>query len=212
MNFQIQKLFPTLILFGCLVFLPQQAFASVGVGVGIGKIHVDESLKAGQVYKLVTLPVSNTGDTRLEYELTVEFHEGVKELWPERDWFNFSPKTFWLEPGEVKPVEVIVTIPVNVKPGDYFAYLEAHPLKKDDGSGVTQVGIAAASKLYFSANASSIWVAVYYRILTIMDLYKPTSYIILGIVLFVIAVIIFRKYFSFNVSLSAKGKKKVKKK
>ncbi len=42
-------------------------FARIGVGVGTGKITIDENLKPGIIYKLPPLTVVNTGDEASDY-------------------------------------------------------------------------------------------------------------------------------------------------
>ena len=47
------------------------AFASIGVGVGTGKIELDEILRPGLDYSLPPITVINTGDEASEFILTV---------------------------------------------------------------------------------------------------------------------------------------------
>jgi len=44
------------------IIFPYVGLANVGVGVGLGKIQIDELLKSGGIYKLPSIPVINTGD------------------------------------------------------------------------------------------------------------------------------------------------------
>lgn len=149
-------------------------FAKVGVGIGTGKIVVDEPLKAGMVNKLPSITVVNTGDVPSEYVLSVQYHQDQEELLPSRDWFVFSPEKFPLEPGAVQLVEISLRLPVAVEPGNYFAYLEAGPTSTDE-SGASRVGIAAAAKLNFSIEPANIFMGVYYRITTLWSFYQPWS-------------------------------------
>ncbi len=196
------KIFLALLL-AVVVIPPALVLAKIGVGVGVGKIQVDEILKAGQVYRLPNLPVLNTGDEPADYESSVEFHEGIPELRPAREWFSFSPQTFHLEPGEVQSVQVMLTLPLKTQPGDYFAYLEGHPVEKTE-AGVTSVGIAAAAKLYFTVAPANIFQGIYYRVITTFQAYGPWSYIILGILVGAFLIILFRKHFSLNIAIRAK--------
>lgn len=70
------------IFIGIVLLLPILALARIGVGVGIGKIVVDQPLKPGLIYTLPSLPVLNTGDEPAEYGVSIEYHEG-QEMNPE---------------------------------------------------------------------------------------------------------------------------------
>jgi len=193
------------VLFLLFVF-PIVADARVGVGVGSGKIQVDEELKPGQIYILPTLPVMNTGDEPMDYGVSVEYHEGV---FPRCgvEWFKFSPSSFRLEPGTVQTVEISLSIPLKAEPGNYFVYLSAHPVSNsEEGGGGAAIGIAAASKLYFTVAPANIWAGIYYRTVSIFKLYYPWPMVISALALLIILMSIVRKFFSFNIGISLKKK------
>ena len=160
-----------------LTFAPS-AVAKVGVGVGLGKIQIDEELSPGGIYNLPSLPVLNTGDEDTEYEVEVTYLQDQPELIPPSEWFTFSPQRFPLGPGESRVVGVTLTLPLDARPGDYFAFLEAHPTAK--GEGVT-VGIAAATKLNFTIKPRGVFGAAVERIRSLFENNKPGSYIALGV-------------------------------
>lgn len=201
----ICRLIVVTILVGVVMLLPHSVHAQVeqgvvGVGVGSGKITVDESLYSGKLYTLPPLSVVNTGTVPSKYTVAISYHEQQEELRPDANWFNFAPREFSLQPGEVRTVEVVVTIPLKVEPGNYFAYLEASPLKGDESSD-THVGIAAAAKLYFSVEQTSFLYAVYYRLLSLYQQYTAIVLTILvGTSLFIVVQLI-RKYFRISVQL-----------
>jgi P pilus assembly chaperone PapD len=190
-----------LILFTSLCFslIPVIALARVGVGVGIGKIQVDKPLKAGLIYNLPSLPVLNTGDEPSQYEVSIEYHENVPELRPAREWFKFEPQSFYLEPGQTQSVRVTLTIPLKTKPGNYFAYLEGHPIKKAE-KGTTSVGIAAAAKLYFTVKPSNIFEGIYYRFISLYSQYHPWDTIILVVIFVVLVITYFSKKFKIQIA------------
>jgi hypothetical protein len=174
-----------------VLILPTTVFARIGVGVGAGKIHIDEQLKAGGIYDLPPIPVLNTGDESSEYTFSVQYHEGQEErpdmgLKPEKEWFNFTPETFSLEPGMVQVVKVTLILPPKIKPGNYFAYLEARPVKKATAGGVTSIGIAAATQLWFTVAPSNFFQGIYYRFISLYVRYYPWDTIILAVI-FVVA-------------------------
>lgn len=193
----------------CLVYLcvfPISAKARIGVGVGTGKIQVTEKLKPGQIYVLPSITVLNTGDEVGIYSLNVEYHEAQPEFMPPEEWFSFSPNNFELEPGKAKVVEIRLDVPLKTTPGDYFAYLEASPNKKSV-SGVTAVGVAAASKLYFTISPANMIEGVYYRAISLWNVYEPWTsrgaYLLGG----VCALLLFKKYFRIELNSNKKGQK-----
>lgn len=188
------------LLFSLFLFLPSVVFAGVGVGVGIGKINLREQLNPGGIYDLPLIGVVNTGDVPSDYELTISYHEQQPELRPELDWFKFEPALFHLDPGKVENVKVTLVLPVKAKPGDYFAYVEAHPVKKTV-SGVTAVSVAAAAKLNFSVVPSSWFGGVYYRLAVLASTYKIWLYVFFGLATVIILVTIFKKFFSFQIGI-----------
>lgn len=184
----------------CLVMLlPIVVFGRIGVGVGTGKIQIDEPFKAGGIYDLPVLPVLNTGDEPGEYGVSVEYHEGVPEIRPAREWFNFEPQLFHLEPGKVQIVKITLTLPAKTQPGNYFCYLEGHPVKKSV-SGQTSIGVAAAAKLYFTVSPANIFQGIYYRFISLYSRYYPYDTIILAVLLAVVLILIFRKHFKFQIA------------
>lgn len=195
----------------CLSFLfllfPSTVSAIIGVGVGTGKIQVDEDLKPGIIYELPSLSVLNTGDEPSEYQVSVTYHEKQPELSPPESWFIFTPHEFHLEPGQAQIVDVKLNLPLQIEPGDYFAYLEAHPLKKAQTGGNTSIGIAAASKLYFTVTPANIWSAIYYKAISFWNVYAPwPQRVAIGLGIIVVLLII-KKFFNFEVGLKKKPAK-----
>jgi hypothetical protein len=198
----------SIIFFGFLFFLsPFYASASIGVGVGMGKIVMDAPLAPGGVYTLPSLPVINTGSEYSQYTVMVEYREDAVEMRPEKKWFSFDPSSFGIEPGNSQNIDVVLTVPANAKPGDYFAFLQAQPIKDQaiiDNSN-TAVNIAAAAKLYFTVAPSNIFQAIYYKVTTLYDKFYPYDAMVLGFIIFVILIFIIKK--KFNIKISSREKK-----
>ena len=184
------------------LILPLAVSAGVGVGVNLGKIEIDEPLKPGGIYNFPSIGVLNTGDEPGEYELAVTYHQDQPELRPPQEWFSFSPSSFHLEPGASQSVAVKLSLPMKVKPGDYFAYLEAHPIIKA-GPGTT-IGVAAATKTYFTVIPANIWQAIYYKTTSFFTIYAPWTYVVLAIIGAAIIITIFRKFFAFQIGIRKK--------
>lgn len=181
-------------------FFSSPSYAKIGVGIGTGKIVVDEKLRPGIIYELPSITVINTGDEALDYELGVEYHEKQSQFAPSRDWFSFSPHQFYLEPNKTQLVEIKLDLPLKLQPGDYFAYLEARPLKKSE-SNDTRIGVAAASKLYFTVVPGSPIHAVYYKLQSLMRIYAPWPQRIITVVGIVVAVLILKRFLHIEVGV-----------
>lgn len=184
---------------GALFLVPALTFARVGVGIGSGKIQMDQALHAGGIYVLPPLPIINTGDEPSDYSASVEYLQGTPELRPAKEWFTFEPQTFHLDPGAVRIVNATLTLPTNVEPGDYFAYLEGHPFVKSV-AGQTSIGVAAAAKLYFSVAPSNIFQAVYYRLASLSVRFYPWDVIVLGVVALTLLLRFIGKRFKFEIA------------
>lgn len=164
---------PAIFLLAFVVFTAIPSHARIGVGIGTGKIVVDEDLKPGTIYTLPSVTIFNTGDETHTYSVRVAYHNDQKEKMPDRTWFSFGPSTFELEPGGSQVVSIRLNLPIRTEPGDYFAYIEGFPSPKSKGDGSTRVGVAAASKLYFTVVPGSTWEGIYFRMLSVWREYDP---------------------------------------
>jgi hypothetical protein len=189
------------------ILIPNFTFAKIGVGVNTGKIQVDEKLKAGMIYELPPITVINTGDEPSEYETSVAYHQGQPELRPKQTWFVFTPQKFYLEPGKAQLVEIKINLPLKIEPGDYFAYLEGKPTITTEKGGTT-IGLAAASKLYFTVIPANILYGVYYKIVTFFNVYAPWPQRVLLILLIIGAIVLFKKFFNFQINFKKPFDKK----
>ncbi len=181
----------------------QDILAKVGVGMGAGEVRVTEDIKPGGIYSLPSLRVFNTGDETTTYGMNVAYHQDNPQLRPEKSWFTFTPATFTIEPGESQEVQIAMFVPVKTDPGEYFAFLESGPVA--EGGPGTSVGVAVATKLYFTVIHANLWEAVTYRISAFLTTYSPWSWIALGLGILFAASFVIRKYFSFNISFRKKG-------
>jgi len=185
------------------ILFPSAALASIGVGVGTGKIDVAKKLKTGGIYDLPPVTVFNTGTQPSSYTMSVTFNEKQSELKPAASWFSFSPSTFVLQPGQSQSVKPTVRLPLKLKPGKYFAYLEAHPhttLQR----GITSVGVAAATKLSFQAVPLNPLLAFLYWLFSLLQYYAPYSYILLGSLILLIVWLSLRKRLHIQLQISKK--------
>ena len=181
---------------------PLLVSAGIGVGVNLGKIQIDKPLKPGGIYNFPSIGVINTGYEAGNYELAITYHQDQPELRPAQEWFRFSPSSFRLEPGKSQSVAVTLNLPVKMQPGDYFAYLEAHPVIKA-GPGTT-IGVAAATKTYFTVAPANVFQAIGYRVSSFFAVYAPWTYVALVILIGAVLIALFRKFFSFHIGITKK--------
>ena len=185
-----------------LLFPLEEVSAGIGVGVGTGKIVVEDELKPGSVYRLPSISVINTGDVTGMYSIGIADQE---ELQPPKAWFRFSPEKFNLQPDQQQIVEVTLDVPVNAVPGDYFAYVEAFPLSNSGTGSVTTVGIAAASKLYFEITPANVLAGIYYKIISLWKYYQPWSSRIAIILAAGAFLLLGKKYLNIDINLKKKN-------
>lgn len=192
-----------LILIFIFLISPVVSFARIGVGVGAGKIVVNDKLKPGIIYELPVLTVLNTGDETSDYEVSVAYHESQSELEPLQNWLIFTPQKFNLEPNKAQSVKIKLNLPVSAAPGKYFAYIEAHPAKKTQ-SGNTTIGVAAATRLYFDVVPANIFQGIYYKAISFWNVYAPwPKRIVIGLSVVVI-IFLFKKFFNVKIDFKKK--------
>ena len=177
------------------------AYAQLGVGINLGKISVDEPLMPGDSYRLPSVNVINSGQVASDYEMEVTYHHEQPEMRPPGEWIKFDPQTVTLEPGQSQSVAITLNLPVNAKPGDYFAYLEVHPVAKKGG---VAIGIAAATKLYFNVKPANIFSALANQVSTFFETNAPFSWVGLGVVILIIIILLFRRFVHISLRVEKK--------
>lgn len=195
----MNRMFPVIVILALVVLLPVLVFAKVGVGMGAGEIHIDEPVKLGGIYELPSVRIFNTGDETTTYGMDIAYHQDYHQLRPAPSWFSFNPSTFTLDPNESQEVKVTMIIPVKVEPGDYFAFVESGPVASNAPG--TSVGVAVATKLFFTVVPADIFQAISYRVSSFFSTYAPWSWVGLGIIVFVLLVMVLRRFVSFNISV-----------
>lgn len=191
-----------------ILILPFAAFGNIGVGVGTGKILVDEPLKPGLIHTIPSLIVVNTGDEPADYSVSIDYRGNQPELKPNKEWFSFEPLQFALEPGQSQIVQIKLTLPIKTNPGDYFAYLEAYPIKKTIASGGATIGVVAAAKLYFTVAPANIWQGIAYRISSFLRMYSPWSWVVLALIAAAAIIIVLKTIFKKFLKIQIKIKRK----
>lgn len=182
------------------------AYAVIGVGVGTGKIEVDEPIKSGGIYELPAITVYNTGDETATYAMQLTLNETQDQHKPDPSWFSFKPASFQLEPGKAQLVTPTLKPPLNIEGGEYFGYLEAYP-DATVQQGSASIGVAAATKLSFKVESSGMFNSLLNRAQALYLQYAPWSYVVTATVVLIVVIYISRKYIRFNVQISKVDKK-----
>jgi len=168
-----------------------------------GTIQVDEPLLPGSRYNLPSLQVLNTGSEASDYGMELVSIAEQEELQPPDDFIIFSPALFHLEPGASQVVSLSLDIPIRAKPGDYLAYVEAHPVATGAGGG-TQIGVAAATKLYFTVKPANVFIGVINSIVSFFTRTSPVSYIVLGIIVLGLVIFFLRRRIRVDIRIARK--------
>lgn len=173
--------------------------AKVGVGMGAGEIRLTEPIKLGGIYELPSVRIFNTGDETTTYGMDVAYHQDYHQRRPAQSWFSFHPSTFTLKPNESQEVHITMIVPIKAEPGDYFAFIESGPVASNAPG--TSVGIAVATKLFFTLVPANIFQAIGFRIASFFSTYSPWSWGAFGVLALIIVFMVVRRFFSFNIAM-----------
>jgi hypothetical protein len=177
--------------------------AQSGVGIMPGIIRVDEPLLPGGRYNLPSVQVVNTGNESSDYGVELASMAEQEELQPPADFIVLSPTSFHLEPGANQVVSLSLDIPLKAKPGNYLAYIEAHPVATSGGGGM-QIGVAAATKLYFTVKPANVFVAITNSIANFFARTAPGSYIVLGVIVLGLLAFFVRRRIRIDIKIARK--------
>ncbi len=75
---------------------------------------------------------------------------------------------------------------------------------KKSQSGNTTVGVAAAAKLYFTVVPANLVQGVYYKVISLWQIYSPWTMIAALVLGAVVLISIFKKYFNLQINLKKK--------
>jgi hypothetical protein len=178
-------------------FTPATSAASQGVAVDIGRIAIDQKLTPGGGYRLPVIGVRNPGTERTTYRMGASAIQGAEA--PPEGWFDFSPRTFTLKPGETKPVRVRLTLPANAEPNEYTALVGAQIA---GGRGV-RVGAAAAARTTFTVEPANFLQARWLELKRFFGDNRPWTWLAPALLAFAAASSFVRKRFRFSVARRA---------
>ena len=171
----------------------------MGVSIDVGSIDVSDDLAPGGEYRLPAFGVRNPGTEPTTYKLVVSYIDDQPAGRPAEAWFTFEPAELTLQPGESRPVQARLTLPVDSEPGTYAALIGPQIVSQGGGA---QVGAAAAARLTFEVAPSSGWDA-FVRWFSRLVTDQPA---ILGVpvaVLLLVAIWVLRRRFSISIARRA---------
>ncbi|HEX5590322.1 MAG TPA: hypothetical protein VFX65_08550 [Candidatus Limnocylindrales bacterium] len=172
---------------------------SMGVSIDVGRIDVSEDLAPGGEYRLPAFGVRNPGTEPTTYKLVVSYIDGQDAGRPAEAWFTFEPAELTLQPGESRPVQARLTLPVDSEPGTYAALIG--PQIVSEGGGA-QVGAAAAARLTFEVAPSSGWDA-FLRWFSRLIAEQPALLVLPGATLLLLVLWVLRRRFSISIARRA---------
>jgi hypothetical protein len=103
-----------------------------------------------------------------------------------------------LEAKQAESVNIRLTLPTGADPGDYFAFIEAHPMNESQG---VRISIAAATKLSFTVKPSNWFQAQRVQLNRYIDDNEPWSYVIPGAALIALLLLTLRRFFRVRLRL-----------
>ena len=108
-----------------MVFLclaaPMASATDYAIGSDAESITVDQAIHPGQTVTLPVFGIYNKGAKPVGYEMSVVAIGKTGGV--DASWVQFSPRTFSLDPGGVKKVNVAIFVPSGARPGTYRALL-----------------------------------------------------------------------------------------
>lgn len=149
-----------------------------GVSVDLGRVAIDDELRAGQRYTLPTIGVTNRGTERTSFQVVAGPMEGVRS--GPSSWFRLEPASFELAPGETQPVSVSLVLPPDASPANYQQLISARIAPTgEEGIGL---GAAAASVVSFRVVPSSVWEGMWNSAMSFFRAGHPWSTLAVGVI------------------------------
>jgi hypothetical protein len=158
-----------------LLVLASPAFADRGVALDLGRLEIAQTLTPGGGYRLPAIGVRNPGDEVTSYRLVVSHVQGQTGKPIPESWLRFEPRELTLKPGVTEKVQARLSLPTGADPGDYEGLVAAQIVTKGEGA---QVGAAAAAKVTFSVEASTLLGAWWFRARTWFSDHAPWTWLV----------------------------------
>jgi len=185
------------VLIGLAILLLSASTASAdrGVALDLGKVAIAEALTPGGSYHLPPVGVRNPGDEVTRYRMVVSPLAGQEGTELPADWIDFSPRELTLRPGQTKSVETRLSLPTGADADDYEGLLAAQIVP---GGGGAQVGAAAATKLTFEVESTTLLGAWWHRLSVWFTDNAPWTWIVPALLTSLLLAGQFRRHFAFR--------------
>lgn len=179
---------------------PGTAVASVGVGTTTPRIVIDQDVQPGGIYDLPLIPVMNTGTERSDFKVFVDRASEQTERFVDPRWIQVTPAAASIDASRSVLVRATIYVPLTAPSGEYQALIVAQPVVP--GASANTPSVQVGTKVVFRVVQSNLLVALFWRVLGLLMLWAPWSYIGLGFLVVVPAVwYISRRYrFAFAVT------------
>ena len=141
------------------------ASADRGVALDLGKVEIEQALTPGGGYQLPPVGVRNPGDELTTYRMVVSSVAGQSRTPVPASWLHFSPREVTLRPGKTTKVQPRLSLPTGADPGDYEGLLAAQIVTEGGGA---QVGAAAAAKVSFEVESTTLLGAWWHKLSTVV--------------------------------------------
>jgi hypothetical protein len=190
------------LLVGLALFAASSGTASAdrGVALDLGKLEIAPALTPGGGYRLPPVGVRNPGDEVTTYRLVMRSTRGQEGAPVPVDWVEFDPGEVTLEPGASEKVRTRLSVPTGADPGDYEGLLAAQVVT--EGSG-TQVGAAAAAKVRFEVESTTLLGAWWHQLSTWFEDDAPWTWLVPALLASGLALRQFRRRFALRLEKRA---------
>lgn len=172
------------------------ASADRGVALDLGKVEIEQALTPGGGYWLPPVGVRNAGDELTTYRMVVNSVAGQSRTPVPASWLHFSPTEVTLRPGKTAKVQPRLSLPTGADPGDYEGLLAAQIVTEGGGA---QVGAAAAAKVSFEVESTTLLGAWWHKLSTSSAEHGPWTWLVPVVLASALAVSQLRRRFSFRV-------------
>ena len=172
------------------------AAADRGVALDLGRVEIEQALTPGGGYLLPPVGVRNPGDERTTYRMVVSLVAGQSRAPVPESWVHFSPGEVTLGPGQTRKVQPRLSLPTGADPGNYEGLLAAQIVT---GGAGTQVGAAAAAKLTFAVESTTLLGAWWHKLSTASTEHAPWTWLVPAVLASALVVSQLRRRFSFRV-------------
>lgn len=176
------------------------AAADRGVALDLGRVEIARGLTPGGGYRLPPVGVRNPGDEETTYRMVVSSMLDQKGTPVPESWLRFEPREVTLRPGEASKVEARLELPTGADPGDYEGLLAAQIVTKGGGA---QVGAAAAAKLSFAVESTTLFGAWWFRSSTWLERNTPWTWLVPALLLSAFLAVELRRRFAFHLERRA---------